>query len=99
MTLRRVNLILFEPHELGAPLPHSDRRARHLLDVLESPRRQDRYVATAQLGVTLASLGLGMYGEHTLARLIEPWLGDLSFISAAAVASPNSLRTRCSCPL
>jgi CBS domain containing-hemolysin-like protein len=68
-----------------------DRVARHLLDVLESPRRQDRYVATAQLGVTLASLGLGMYGEHTLAHLIEPWLGDLSFISAAAIASTLAL--------
>lgn len=34
MTLCRVNLILFEPHELAAPLPRSDRRARHILEVL-----------------------------------------------------------------
>jgi 16S rRNA (uracil1498-N3)-methyltransferase len=33
----RVNLILFEPTELEPPLPRSDRRARHILDVL---RRQ-----------------------------------------------------------
>lgn len=32
-----MNLILFEPSELHAPLPRSDRRARHLLEVL---RRQ-----------------------------------------------------------
>ena len=29
-----MNLILFEPHELDRPLPRSDRRAIHLLDVL-----------------------------------------------------------------
>jgi len=29
-----VNLILFEPHELNAPLPRRDRRASHLLEVL-----------------------------------------------------------------
>jgi 16S rRNA (uracil1498-N3)-methyltransferase len=32
-----VNLVLFEPSEIGRPLPRQDRRARHILDVL---RRQ-----------------------------------------------------------
>jgi CBS domain containing-hemolysin-like protein len=64
-----------------------DRLARHLLDILDSPRRQDRYVATAQLGITLASLGLGMYGEHGLADLVEPRLGELPLVSEAAVAT------------
>lgn len=34
MTLLPVNLILFEPAELDTPLPRSDRRAVHILDVL-----------------------------------------------------------------
>jgi CBS domain containing-hemolysin-like protein len=68
-----------------------DRGATNVLDVITSPVRQDRYIATAQLGITLASLGLGMYGEHALAGIIEEHLGGLSIATEAAIATILSL--------
>lgn len=65
-----------------------DRRAARMLALLSSAARQDRYIATAQLGITLASLGLGMYGEHRLAEWLEPHFADLGgAVPAHAVAS------------
>jgi CBS domain containing-hemolysin-like protein len=52
--------------------------ADKVLEILDSPARQDRYVATAQVGITVASLGLGMYGEPRIAEFIEPYLFGLT---------------------
>jgi CBS domain containing-hemolysin-like protein len=67
-----------------------NRLAQRVARILEEPRQQDRYIATTQIGISVASLGLGMYGEHVLAELIVPWLepyDDSPWIAAHALAS------------
>jgi CBS domain containing-hemolysin-like protein len=82
---------------VGVPRASVDRRAadgnrlaRLVQSVLRDPQKQDRYIATAQLGITVASLGLGMYGEHVLAEGIYHFFGDAgmpAYIASHSVAS------------
>jgi magnesium and cobalt exporter, CNNM family len=82
---------------VGAPRSAIDARAaegnalaRAVQAVLRDPRKQDRYIATAQLGITVASLGLGMYGEHVLAGVVFGLLGGTglpSWLASHAMAS------------
>lgn len=67
--------------------------ARRVLATLSSPNTVNLYISTAQVGITLATLGLGMYGEHALAEWIaEPlahwgWVGEAAAHSVAVVAA------------
>ncbi len=54
------------------------RIARHVLQNL------DRSLSAAQLGITLASLGLGWIGEPVFAKLLQPLSGILNIQSEAA---------------
>ena len=72
-----------------------DRLAKLVLSVLDDPKRKDLYIATAQIGITVASLGLGMYGEHAVADWIldvignstwAQWLAAHGFASVLAVS-------------
>ena len=66
------------------------KRAKYILTVKEDAELQDQYIATSQLGITLASLGLGMYGEHALAEWLIHSAHDvdaLTFLAAHSTAS------------
>ena len=78
------------PRSSSAP-PKAIASRRACSTMLDSPALQDRYIATAQLGITLASLGLGMYGEHALAALLEPYVGRSRSSSGAALAGVIAL--------
>ncbi len=82
---------------VGAPRATIDHQAaqgrklaQRVAHILEDPRRQDRYIATTQIGISVASLGLGMYGEHVLAEWFVAWLepyDDNPWVAAHAMAS------------
>ncbi len=65
--------------------------ARFVKRALENP---DQFIAATQLGITIASLGLGWVGEPAIAHLVEPlvdflpeaWIGLASHSISAAIA-------------
>lgn len=63
------------------------RLAKRLLPVLEDPQRLDNYIAASQVGITLSSIVLGIYGQRQVAPLIEPLLLRLPFLSERATAT------------
>lgn len=58
--------------------------AGHVLEILSSPTRISEYLSTAQVGITVASLGLGMYGEPAIAKWLLPILEEIGLHSEAA---------------
>ncbi len=64
--------------------------AQRVLHILRQPKLLNRYISTAQIGITIASLGLGMYGEHVVAE----WLvGPLEVYGGIGVAAAHTLAT------
>jgi CBS domain containing-hemolysin-like protein len=45
-----------------------------LVKVFDKPAGKDAFIAIAQLGITLASIGLGMYGEPAIAEHLYPMI-------------------------
>jgi CBS domain containing-hemolysin-like protein len=54
--------------------------------VLEQLDRIDEYLSACQLGITMASIGIGFLGEPAVAELIQPIFGGLSHGVAVAIS-------------
>lgn len=62
--------------------------AQRVLTILRQPQLLNRYISTAQVGITLASLGLGMYGEHAVA---DWFIGPLEHLGWFGVATAHTI--------
>ena len=68
------SLVSVRKTRIAERIAHGDTSAQAIQKAIEDP---DRFIAATQLGITLASLGLGWIGEPALSHLIEPLLGWL----------------------
>lgn len=75
-------LIGVRPTQLEQLVNGGNSMAQYMLNVLRQPEAQKHYIATAQVGISLASLGLGMYGELKLSEFAEPYLARLLGVEA-----------------
>jgi magnesium and cobalt exporter, CNNM family len=60
--------------------------SRGATSVLEELDRIDEYLSACQLGITMASIGIGFLGEPAVAKLIEPVFGGISHGVAVAIS-------------
>jgi CBS domain containing-hemolysin-like protein len=60
--------------------------ARGASGVLDQLDRIDEYLSACQLGITMASIGIGFLGEPAVAELLEPAFGGLSHGAAVAIS-------------
>ena len=77
-------LARLRPTQVGAWLEAGRpgaRSVRHAVDHI------DAYLAACQLGITIASLGLGVLGEEALHHLLEPVLGETARVGSIGIAS------------
>lgn len=71
------SIIGVRPTQIEELAETGNAQARHVFGIVDSRRKQDQYIATAQVGITIASLGLAMYGEPAIGHFIEPYLARL----------------------
>src|SRR5260221_7176144 len=69
-------------------LAEGQRGARAVRRAISAP---DRYIAATQLGITMASLGLGWMAEPALASVFEPALGAMPAYLAATTRHTISI--------
>src|SRR5512136_2308398 len=82
------SLVSVRKTRIAERVARGDASAKAVQRAIEDP---DRFIAATQLGITLASLGLGWIGEPALSHLIEPlfaWLpGKIAGVAAHIAAA------------
>jgi CBS domain containing-hemolysin-like protein len=81
-------LVKIRPTRLEQLVRSGDARARLALKI---SHRLDAYLSATQLGVTLASLGLGWIGEPAIAHALEPRFEALGLTEARAAGVAHGL--------
>lgn len=76
-------LVSVRPTRIAELVANGNQAARWVARGLENP---DRFIAATQLGITLASLGLGWIGEPALTGLLEPLVERLPVEIASTVS-------------
>ena len=64
-----------------------NRLAIMLLPIVQDRLRLDNYIAASQVGITLSSIVLGIYGQQQLAPKLAPLLQRIPFLSQDVVAA------------
>lgn len=78
-------LVASRRSRLQALADNGSKAAKWLLKIFKKPLGKDGYIAIAQLGITLASIGLGMYGEPAVAAwLLAPLQNHMGLSADAA---------------
>ena len=72
----RARLRLTKVSELESTRRPGSRSARHTVEHIDA--YLDAYLAACQLGITLASIGLGVVGKPAFASLLRPLLSESS---------------------
>jgi CBS domain containing-hemolysin-like protein len=82
------SLVSVRKTRIAERVARGDTSAKAIQKAIADP---DRFIAATQLGITLASLGLGWIGEPALSHLIEPllaWLpGQIAGVAAQIAAA------------
>ncbi|MEN8098127.1 MAG: hemolysin family protein [Chloroflexota bacterium] len=66
-----------------------NRAASSVLAIINSPKRLDNFIAACQLGITVSSLTLGLYGQSRLADILRPWLSSWTGVQDVVAESTS----------
>jgi CBS domain containing-hemolysin-like protein len=76
-------LVRVRRNKIEGRAEEGNRAAKRVLNQLD---HIDEYLSACQVGITMASIGIGFLGEPAIADLVEPLFGDLSHGAAAALS-------------